>query len=162
MKVKGKIKRISKTSITIQATPEWAYDHDYKQWRPQQYPVTMTLKLEPALIDKAIASYKHLFEFQIKEGKVTSIKIVKPPPPPPTDIMDILLAGTPRGFRDKLRTVLETLQELEQKQTYVPKVELIQKLVEKKITPEEANRLIELLKREGTIYEPKDGYLKKT
>jgi hypothetical protein len=162
MKVKGKIKRISKTSITIQATPEWTYDHDYKQWRPQQCPVTMTLKLEPALIDKAIASYKHLLEFQIKEGKVTNIKIVKPPPPPPADITDILLAGTPRGFREKLRTVLETLQELEQKQTYVPYVELIEKLREEKIPPELAGKLINHLLCEGTIYEPKEGYLKKT
>jgi hypothetical protein len=64
----------------------------------------MTLTIEPTLIDKAIASYTNLLELQIKDGKVTQIKKVKPPPPsPPTDI-DLIITGKPKSLHDKLQT----------------------------------------------------------
>jgi hypothetical protein len=156
MKVRGLIERISKTSITIKVSPYWDYDESLKEWRPLRNPVTMTLQMEPALIDKAIASYANLLEFQIQEGKILKLKRVKPPAPPPVDID---LRPT---LRDKMQIFLNALLELQREQTAVPKDELISKLGEKGMPPEEVNRLIELLKRDGTIYVPKDGYLKKT
>jgi replicative DNA helicase Mcm len=122
----------------------------------------MTLTIEPALIDKAIASYTNLLELQIKDGKVTQIKKVKPPPPsPPTDI-DLIITGKPKSLRDKLRAVLEVLEQLANQEGMVAKDTLMTELGQKGILPEEGNRLISVLLREGTIYEAKDGYLKKT
>jgi DNA replicative helicase MCM subunit Mcm2 (Cdc46/Mcm family) len=120
----------------------------------------MTLTIEPTLMDKAIASYTNLLELQIKDGKVTQIKKVKPPPPsPPTDI-DLIITGKPKS--DKLRAVLEVLEQLANQEGMVSKDTLMTELGEKGILPEEGNRLISQLLREGTIYEAKDGYLKKT
>jgi DNA replicative helicase MCM subunit Mcm2 (Cdc46/Mcm family) len=119
----------------------------------------MTLTIEPALIDKTIASYTNLLELQIKDGKVTQIKKVKPPPPsPPTDV-DLIIAGKPKSLR---RAVLEALEQLANQEGMVSKDTLMTELGEKGILPEEGNRLISVLLREGTIYEPKEGYLKKT
>jgi hypothetical protein len=159
MKVKGLIDRVSRASITIKAAPDWNYDDYLKQWRPLRNPVTMTLTIDPTLIDKAIASYTNLLELQIKDGKVTQIKKVKPPPPsPPTDI-DLIITGKPKSLR---RAVLEALEQLTNQEGMVSKDTLMAELGKKGILPEEGNRLISVLMREGTIYEPKDGYLKKT
>jgi hypothetical protein len=161
MRVKGLIERIGKSSVTIKVSPDWDYSNDEQEWYPRRSTVTMTLRIEPTLIDKLIASYKDLLIFKIKEGKITHIQKVKPPPPSPTD-MDLLLTGKPKSLRDNLRTVIDTLQELEGKQVYVPKAELIAKLGEKEIPPEEADKLIRHLELEGIIYEPKNGYYRKT
>jgi hypothetical protein len=65
-------------------------------------------------------------------------------------------------LQDKLQFILEQISELEKEHPLVSKEELLQHLQKKRIPPEEGNRLISLLLREGAIYEPKDGYLKKT
>jgi hypothetical protein len=161
MRVKGLIERIGKSSVTIKVSPDWDYNDYWQEWCSRRSTVTMTLRIEPTLIDKLIASYKDLLIFKIKEGKITHIQKVKPPRPSPTD-MDLLLTGKPKSLRDNLRTVIDTLQELEGKEIYVPKAELITKLGERGMLPEEALKLIAKLQREGTIYEPKDGCLKKT
>jgi hypothetical protein len=64
--------------------------------------------------------------------------------------------------REKLQAVLDVILHLEKEQGLAPKGEVIQHLLERRIKPEEAEKLIHYLEREGTIYEPKDGYLKKT
>jgi hypothetical protein len=71
-------------------------------------------------------------------------------------------AGIILSPREKLQAVLDVIQHLEKEQGLAPKGEVIQQLLQRRIKPEEADELIRYLEREGTIYEPKNGYLKKT
>ena len=77
--------------------------------------------------------------------------------------IDIIMTGKPKSMRDKLQIVLSTLMELEKETGIVEKMTLLNELDEKhKVQRGEAERLIGQLLREGTIYEPREGYLKKT
>jgi replicative DNA helicase Mcm len=77
--------------------------------------------------------------------------------------IDIIMTGKPKSLRDKLQTVLSTIMEMEKETGMVEKVAILDELEAKyKISPVEADRLIGQLLREGTIYSPRDGYLKKT
>jgi len=77
--------------------------------------------------------------------------------------IDIIMTGKPKSVRDKLQTVLSTLMEMEKETGVVEKAALLSELeVKYQISRGEAERLIGQLLREGTIYEPREGYLKKT
>ncbi len=77
--------------------------------------------------------------------------------------IDIIMTGKPKSVRDRLQTILSTLMELERETGIVEKATLLNELDERyKISRGEAERLIGQLLREGTIYEPREGYLKKT
>lgn len=77
--------------------------------------------------------------------------------------IDIIMTGKPKSLRDKLQTVLSTIMEMEKETGMVEKVALLDELEAKyKVSPVEADRLIGQLLREGTIYSPREGYLKKT
>ena len=77
--------------------------------------------------------------------------------------IDIIMTGKPKSLRDKLQTVLSTIMEMEKETGMVEKIALLNELDAKyKISPVEADRLIGQLLREGTIYSPREGYLKKT
>jgi len=77
--------------------------------------------------------------------------------------IDIIMTGKPKSLRDKLQTVLSVLMEMEKDTGIVEKTALLNEIETKyKISRAEAERLIGQLLREGTIYEPKEGYLKKT
>ncbi|MEM1539910.1 MAG: ATP-binding protein, partial [Candidatus Bathyarchaeia archaeon] len=77
--------------------------------------------------------------------------------------IDLIMTGKPKSLRDKLQVLLSVLTEMEKEIGIVDQNALINKLeTEYKIPRIEAERLINQLLREGTIYEPKEGYLKKT
>jgi len=78
--------------------------------------------------------------------------------------IDILMTGKPKSLRDKLRIVLGALVEMEkEKEGMAERSALLDRLrSEFDITNEEAERLIGQLIKEGTVYEPRRGYLKKT
>jgi replicative DNA helicase Mcm len=77
--------------------------------------------------------------------------------------IDILMTGKPKSVRDKLQTALSTLIEMEKDTGMVDKISLLNELEAKyKIPIDEGERLLGQLLREGTIYEPQEGYLKKT
>ncbi len=77
--------------------------------------------------------------------------------------IDIIMTGKPKSVRDKLQTVLSTLMEMEKETGIVERTAFLNELEMKyKISRGEAERLIGQLLREGTIYEPREGYLKKT
>jgi replicative DNA helicase Mcm len=77
--------------------------------------------------------------------------------------IDLIMTGKPKSVRDKLQTVLSTLMEMEKETGIVEKTALLNELETKYTIPiGEAERLIAQLLREGTIYEPREGYLKKT
>ena len=77
--------------------------------------------------------------------------------------IDILMTGKPKSLRDKLRAILSALAELEKETGIVEKSALLERLrIEFDISNEEAERLTAQLRREGTIFEPRRGYLKRT
>jgi len=77
--------------------------------------------------------------------------------------IDIIMTGKPKSLRDKLGVVLNTIISMEKKTGIVEKSALLEKLeTEYDIIRGEAERLIGQLVKEGTIYSPKEGYLKKT
>jgi replicative DNA helicase Mcm len=77
--------------------------------------------------------------------------------------IDLIMTGKPKSVRDKLQTVISTLMEMEKETGIVEKAALLNELETKyTISKGEAERLIGQLLREGTVYEPREGYLKKT
>jgi replicative DNA helicase Mcm len=77
--------------------------------------------------------------------------------------IDIIMTGKPKSMRDRLQIILSTLMTLEKDTGIVEKGVLTSELETKyNITRSEAERFIGQLLREGTIYEPREGYLKKT
>jgi replicative DNA helicase Mcm len=77
--------------------------------------------------------------------------------------IDIIMTGKPKSLRDRMQIILSTLMEMEKETGIVEKAAVLSELETKyKIPRAEAERLIGQLLREGTIYEPREGYLKKT
>jgi len=77
--------------------------------------------------------------------------------------IDIIMTGKSKTMRDKLQSVLATMLEMEKETGIVEKIALLNELEAKyKIPRGEGERLLGQLLKEGTIYEPKEGYLKKT
>ncbi|UCE44299.1 MAG: Minichromosome maintenance protein MCM, partial [Candidatus Bathyarchaeota archaeon] len=77
--------------------------------------------------------------------------------------IDIIMTGKPKSLRDKLQTILGAMVEMERETGMVQRLALLEKLEsEYEIVGPEAERFIGQLLKEGTIYSPKEGYLKKT
>lgn len=77
--------------------------------------------------------------------------------------IDIIMTGRSKSMRDRLQIILTALIEMEKETGMVEKGSLETELEEKsKISRAEADRMLSQLLREGTIYEPREGYLKKT
>ncbi len=77
--------------------------------------------------------------------------------------IDIIMTGKPKSLRDKLSIILGAIVEMERETGMVEKSELLEKLeTEYDILSTEAETLIRKMQNEGTIYSPREGYLKKT
>jgi replicative DNA helicase Mcm len=77
--------------------------------------------------------------------------------------IDIIMTGKSKSLRDRLQIVLSLLVELEREQGMVREDQLLEHLDQDyDVSREDAYRLISQLTREGTIYAPRPGFLKKT
>jgi replicative DNA helicase Mcm len=77
--------------------------------------------------------------------------------------IDLIMTGRPKSIRDRLHVVLSTLMDMEKVTGIVEKDALVNELETKQKIPKgEVERMIGQLLREGTIYEPREGCLKKT
>ena len=77
--------------------------------------------------------------------------------------IDIIMTGRSKSIRDRLSIVLSTLMTMEKTTGIVEKDALLNELETKQKIPKgEVERMISQLLREGTIYEPREGCLKKT
>ncbi len=77
--------------------------------------------------------------------------------------IDIIMTGKPKTLRDKLLEVLSSIGELEMDVGMAKQDDLLDHLeTEHNIDRNEAERLVSQLQREGTIYSPKPGFLKRT
>lgn len=79
-----------------------------------------------------------------------------------TDI-DLIYTGKPKSMRDRLQVILGTVIEMERETGMVDEAALIDKLTkERDITAQDVQRLLDQLVKEGTVYRPREGYVKKT
>jgi replicative DNA helicase Mcm len=77
--------------------------------------------------------------------------------------IDIIMTGKPKSVRDKMQVVLSALMAMEKQTGIVEKDVLVSELESKyKVPRTESERILGQLLREGTIYEPREGCLKKT
>lgn len=77
--------------------------------------------------------------------------------------IDLIMTGKPKSIRDRLQIILSTLMEMERETGIVERLALMNELdTGHSIPRREAEHLIGQLLREGTIYEPREGFLKKT
>ena len=77
--------------------------------------------------------------------------------------IDLIMTGRPKSIRDRLGVVISTIMDMEKATGIVEKDALVNELETKhKIPRGEIERMISQLLREGTIYEPREGSLKKT
>jgi replicative DNA helicase Mcm len=77
--------------------------------------------------------------------------------------IDTIMTGKPKSLRDKMQVVLSTFAELEKQLGIVEEPTLYQALSRKvDITDDDARRLVDQLVREGILYAPKPGHLKRT
>jgi replicative DNA helicase Mcm len=77
--------------------------------------------------------------------------------------IDVIMTGKPRSLRDSFQRVIETVAELERETGTVEEAILLAALVDKeKMEEREARRLIGQLIKEGILYSPKPGRLKRT
>ncbi len=77
--------------------------------------------------------------------------------------IDLIMTGRPKSIRDRLGIVISTIMDMEKTTGIVEKDALVNELETKhKIPRGEIERMVSQLLREGTIYEPREGSLKKT
>lgn len=77
--------------------------------------------------------------------------------------IDLIMTGRPKSVRDKLQIVLSAVVQMEKETGAVEKAALISELESKhNISRSDIERMIGQLLREGTLYEPGEGRLKKT
>jgi replicative DNA helicase Mcm len=77
--------------------------------------------------------------------------------------IDLIMTGRPKSVRDKLQIVLSAVVDMEKETGTVEKDALVAMLEEKhKLSKSEIDRMINQLLKEGTLYEPGEGRLKKT
>lgn len=77
--------------------------------------------------------------------------------------IDTIMTGKPKSLRDKLKAVLDMILDMSKETGMVEKKALLEILdVKFKIAPGEVERLLNQMLKEGTVYSPREGYLKKT
>ena len=73
------------------------------------------------------------------------------------------MTGKPKSVRDKLSVILGLISTMEKETGMVEKAKLVERLQEKyEIGGSEAERLIGQMLKEGTLFSPRNGYIKKT
>ena len=77
--------------------------------------------------------------------------------------IDIIMTGKPKSLRDRLSIILGLITTMEKETGMVDKERLIERLqTEYDVMSGEAERLIGQMLKEGTLFAPRDGFLKKT
>ncbi len=71
--------------------------------------------------------------------------------------IDVIMTGKPKSQQEKLLKIIEIIQELEESYGCARIKDLISKAKELGMDRETVERILRMLKREGTVYEPKPG-----
>jgi replicative DNA helicase Mcm len=76
--------------------------------------------------------------------------------------VDNIMTGKPKSMRDALAVLLDIIVEL-QKETGLVEVKAVLDEAERRgIRRDDGERYLAQLRREGSVYEPREGYVKKT
>lgn len=77
--------------------------------------------------------------------------------------IDVIMTGKPKSLRDRMQTILSTVAVLERETGSVQESKLFEELSKTAALPEaEARTLVNQLTRDGILYSPKPGHLKRT
>lgn len=74
--------------------------------------------------------------------------------------IDKIMVGVTKSQRDKIKAIIDIIKELEEEFGTAKKVEIIEKAKELGISRENVEELLQKLKRDGSIYEPKHEHYK--
>lgn len=77
--------------------------------------------------------------------------------------IDIIMTGKSRNQNDRMQIILSTVREMEKQVDVVEETELIKTVSTKvEVTETEARSLIQQMLKEGLLYSPKPGHVKRT
>ena len=174
LQILGRISRILSRTVVIGKFDYEAFlsqppDEVYGFYDPSPvFCPEVTLKFADNVVDNLVAnaSSRLVCKFNVKNGVVISVEPFKTTEEIQEDYrkkhfppVEEKLTPT---LRDKLRTVLSTLNEMESSFGSIPIRPFLDSLRTQGIEEAEAERLLKHLIQEGTVYEPKKGFLKKT
>jgi len=74
--------------------------------------------------------------------------------------IDLMITGKPRSLRENMKTVLDAVRDVEEEKTVASLEDIIERLEGTGMGREEIERVLLLLRRDGQIIEPKQGYYK--
>ncbi|MFQ5887212.1 MAG: minichromosome maintenance protein MCM [Candidatus Hydrothermarchaeales archaeon] len=74
--------------------------------------------------------------------------------------IDKIMVGVTRSQRDKIKVILDIVRELEKEFGTAAKAEILERADEEGISKENAEELIEMLKKRAELYEPRHGHYK--
>jgi len=76
--------------------------------------------------------------------------------------IDRISTGIPASTRNKIHTIREIINLFESRgKKSIPVEDIVAEATDKKITESQVEEIIEKLKREGEIYEPRRGFISK-
>lgn len=76
--------------------------------------------------------------------------------------IDVIMTGKPKSLRDKMQLVISMVAKIEKETGNVDENTLYQELSKADIDEEQAKALVSRLMREGILYSPKPGFIKRT
>ena len=76
--------------------------------------------------------------------------------------IDVIMTGIPKSLRDTMQIVISTVAEMEKETGFVEEVPLYEALKEKGVEEGRARAAVSQLLRQGVLYAPKPGQVKKT
>jgi replicative DNA helicase Mcm len=77
--------------------------------------------------------------------------------------IDVIMTGKPKSLRDKMQVILQTMADIERETGTVEDATLYESLSKRaELSEGEARALINQLIKEGLLYQPKPGHLKRT
>jgi len=76
--------------------------------------------------------------------------------------IDVIMTGKPKSLRDRMQIIISTVGEMEKETGFVEETPLYEALKEKGVDEEKARAAVSQLIREGVLYAPKPGQVKRT
>ena len=157
----GFIKKIDRTYVTFTSGVNWHRDPYLEE--PNnivgERVVVLRLPATSVALDKALSHAHDFLRFTVQNRQITDIEQL----PDPAHVKQETLAPTEKSLRDKLWLIITCVQQLSKETGMVQETALYKKLgKDTNIPQEETKKLTERLVKEGVLYYPKPGYLKKT
>jgi len=164
----GFIRKIDRTYITFSSGVNWHRDPylDEPNNIVAERVAVLKLPATSVALNKALSHVHDFLEFTVQNGQITDIRQLPDPAhieQETTDVFPYTLDSTQKSLREKLRLIVTSVQQLSKETEMVQEATFYEKFgKDTNIPKEETKKLVERLIREGILYYPKPGYLKKT